>query len=201
MWRAEQNAHQAKLSETQRLAKVLKQDVQLVDVRTLVYAQTDDLNRRCLEVELYLPPFSESCDFRMRSLWAFLRKLTVQPVNECHQGVTWIEILMLYELRVGPYDVDRVRSERYTGVPCKRILSSFKRQIKGIVREHGFGWVKLMFKPSRCSQHRLASMGYSHHVPHTSFIPVATTTEARAISLSLLSLRMKTIADVRHKLD
>ena len=50
-------------------------------------------------------------------------------------------------------------------------------------------WVGLLFKPSQAHQHRLKCIGYTHHTPHTSFVPYVTSNEARAITLGLLSLR------------
>ena len=136
-----------------------------------------------------------------QATWAFVTRLQIQPVGSNLQGITWIELLILYELRVGLVYPEFKGAAHFAGTPIKYLLRAFKKRIKTHVRECADNWVKMLFKPSKASDHRLSLLGYTHHSAHTSFLPVVSQEEARAISLCVLSLRMKVNDSVKSNFD
>ena len=64
----------------------------------------------------------------IRTVWAFISCLQIRPVMQGTQGITWIELLLLYEIRSGPVYPQAKGALHYSGIPIKPLLRASKNK-------------------------------------------------------------------------
>ncbi len=105
-------------------------------------------SRRCRCCHIYIYIGMYSFDFVPKtfthapascygSVWAFLSALQIQPVDSPNAGVTWIELLIIYNLLGGLHDLSQ---DGWLDVPCRRMQTTkqeivqFHRLVRAIIK-------------------------------------------------------------------
>ena len=147
-------------------------------------------------VPLFYNPFVAdmfSQDTTFVHIWAFLSKLVHMPVVHGQQGISWLELFILFELHGGALDV---KSQLTTKATCTRIstlkaLGTFKLWAKRVITQCGDINVHNLYKACKVSKLRLKPLGFTTFVSCVCFLPVLDHEHAFALNSALLTLRGK----------
>ena len=120
-------------------------------------------------------------------------KLVHMPAVHGQQGISWLELFILFELHGGALDV---RSQLTNEAACTRIstlkaLGTFKLWAKRVITQCGDANVLNMCKACKSSNLRLKPLGFSIFVSCMCFLLVLRDEHAFALNAALLTLRGK----------
>ncbi len=110
-----------------------------------------------------------------RNVWAFLATLRVCPVTSPQSGVTWIELLIIFNLFGGPLDLSQrglIQCRRPQ--TAKQELVFFQSVVRAVVKHFVREEDQRLFKAPPTVQKRLLPLGFSTHAAKLAFLPQLT---------------------------
>lgn len=125
------------------------------------------------QLEYWPKDFVNGHTLAYRQVWAFLSLIRVRPTAMPESGVTWPELLLIFEQMGGTVDLKGYQTgPQVKAVSIKRRLTDFQHVVRAVVR-----FVALhdqcLFKASPSVQKHLMSLGFTNHTTKLSFIPYA----------------------------
>ena len=133
---------------------------------------------------------SRSC----KVMLVFLSSCSWMPVDGLtRQGITWIELLILFELSGG--NICQY-AEGYDSETCAHfnltiMLSTFKRIVRSILARNFSDDSKHLFKPSKSNNLRLKGVGFANHISAVVSIPIIDESIRMRIAECLFSLHTR----------
>ena len=163
--------------------------------KSLGYADACDARSIGLHDFFFMPKdFTHAPAQCYRSIWAFLAVLRIQPVDPPNVGITWIELLVIYNLFGGLHDLS---PDGHASVPCKRMqttkqeLMQFQRLTRAVVKHFAFNHDQKLFKAPPTTGKRLLPLGFSNHAAKLAFLPLLDDLQSRQVTKALLTMRGK----------
>ena len=125
-------------------------------------------------------------------VWTFLSLLLIKPTTPGTPGITWLELLILYNIRGGTLDFTRNQANPTPKArSTKAVLSDFQAITRRTIKFFMDDEDATFFKASPSTDKRLSALGFNNHAPKTNFTPYATPEEITQICHALLSTRPK----------
>ena len=125
-----------------------------------------------------------------RNVWALLATLRVCPVTSPQSGVTWIELLIIFNLFGGPLDLSqRGLIQCRKPQTAKQELVFFQSVVRAVVKHYVREEDQRLFKAPSAVQKRLLPLGFSTHAAKLAFLPQLTALQQSQVSKALLTLR------------
>ena len=129
---------------------------------------------------------------RHATIRSFLLKFPWQPVSSDQQGVSWMELIVLFDCLSRPghpfclCDQDLSAGRHPT---ARALLLAFKREVRAVLRLHGGLFDHMLFKHCRSKGSRIAALGFTGHWPAIAALPVLPPCLADAVARRLLRQR------------
>ena len=132
----------------------------------------------------------------------FLELLEFKPVPHATQGISWLELFIIFELWGGIAMDTRPQKENlsFARMSLKTELANFKKLMKHAIALFLSPDQALLFKPSRVSTFRLGPAGFLSYVPCVRFNVHIDTSDATRVMQAVLSMRMQLTYKKRQRL-
>ena len=135
-----------------------------------------------LPLDFWPASFTKGPSTSYRSVWAFLSQLQIKPAVLPESGVTWLELLLLFEQSGGNPDLRGVaHGPEARNMSVKRRLCDFQSFIRDVVKHFVHSNDQGLFKNPPAVQKRLMCLGFINHTPKLSFIPHVPGDKTRAL--------------------
>jgi hypothetical protein len=125
----------------------------------------------------------------LRNLLAFITHLPWALAPSQVQGITWLELMCLFELLGGVIDVTHVDNPGRPRIQTRALLSLFKSAFKEVVTCALSPGDKLLFKPAHVAHNRLHPLGFTNFAPALVGLPIISIGHAVAIAKALVAQR------------
>ena len=138
-----------------------------------------------------------------KQIHMFIGALQVYMAEPDQPGISWIELLFLFEvsqqplIKPGTGDGNSLLPKAST----KATISWFKHMCHLVLNMCAYKQDKLLFSPARVKTNRFAHIGFSNHVPSTRMQAQLLGGENLPIVLAMLSNRMNIVANTRKSLQ
>ncbi len=130
---------------------------------------------------------SELC---YRQVWSFLAILRVCPVISPQSGVTWIELLIIFNMLGGPQDLSRRElTQCLRPHTTKQELVFFQSAVRAVVKHFVREDDQSLFKAPPTVQKRLLAVGFFTHAAKLAFLPLLSPAQQSQVTKALLALR------------
>ena len=133
---------------------------------------------------------------------SFLELLEFKPVPHATQGISWLELFIIFELWGGIAMDTRPQTENlsFARMSLKTELANFKKLMKHAIALFLSPDQALLFKPSKVSTFRLGPAGFLSFVPCVRFNVHIDTSDATRVMQAVLSMRMQLTYKKRQRL-
>ena len=136
-------------------------------------------------------------------VWAFIASLTVLPTDADQQGISWLELFALFEMKGGSVDnlALQIAHKATTRSTIRKSFMHFKKLVREVVLMCVPECDQFLFKPSRLAEPRLRSIGYTSFTSCLMFRLCLADIDANSIVQALLALRVKMTFKVRDRIS
>jgi hypothetical protein len=156
----------------------------------LTYADSSHARRLHTQAPLPQPPNLQHIHHNYYfDLFNFIDTLAVQPFGRGASGITWIELLILFQLRGGWKDDLEESSPTIAKASTKATMKRFQHALRKVANMHIPEADLTLFRSATTTQLRLKPLGFTNHMAKLSFVPDVTEEEAEGIANALLSMR------------
>ena len=126
-----------------------------------------------------------------RQILAVLTHRRWARAPEGKQGITWIELCVLYFKHGGSCENlgFHQRTLAQSRPSLRQTLLMFIRLTRGVITKFLDAPSQTFFKPSKVAWSRLQALGYTNHLPCISGIPLLSASEATSVAKHLVALR------------
>ena len=143
---------------------------------------------------LKLFPLAAPCSSLRRAVHAYIGALRWQPTLQAQAGITWIELLILFERFGGASHFAANTPGVRKAASLRKRLQVFKRAVRHVVKHNLAVDQQQLFHQNTCLRSRLQPFGFHGSIPAIRCLPVLTAEDSTALSAAVVSLHGRALA-------